>query len=267
VAYLEKMKLFRVAILLISIALILFTVSLIYSATKISISPSNLSTSIRGSVAVITAPFSVTNGGFFDISDLDIGVVLRNSTGYVYAQNDTIINVITAQTTHDDAVVLAINATDLAAKNAYYNAFHSDQFTVIMTVKCAYAKPLVGFQAVVSQQVPWTAPLANLAVTVGTPAHTPLNSTCEMLSVPFTMSGYDGITFSPTIKVTLRDNTGKQVSSIVSTFNVQQDPYSGSIQLAIPNAQLYGLTKGYTASVEVTSPFSYGPIQITEPGA
>ena len=256
------MRLFRVAILVADLAISLFVVSLVYSASTLRFSfPSSIETSTSGSLYVIRAPFSVTNGGFYDVSDLDIGVALKNSTGYTFFKNDTIINVIKAQTTHNDAVVLAINYTDLYVKNAYYNLFHSDNFTLLVTVECAYAKPMVGFQADVSQVIPWTAPLAGFTITVGKPTPISINATYSTLSVPFTLDGYDGLYFKPTLRVTVLDSNGNQVKSAEQTFDVNSRPYSGNIQISVPNS----IISGYTVRVQITSPFSSTPITITGP--
>jgi len=259
VTYLDKMKLFRVAILIANIAISLFVASLVYSASTLRFGfPSGVETSTRGSLYVIRAPFSVTNGGLYDISDLDIGIELKNSTGYTFFENDTIVNVIKAQTTHHDAVVLAINYTDLYVKNAYYNLFHSDTFKLIVAVKCAYAKPMIGFQADVSQEMSWTAPLVDFKITVGAPSSTSINATHATLSVPFTIDGYDDLYFKPNIRVTVFDSAGNQVNSAEKTFDIQTRPYSDNIQISVPKSKI---STSYTVRVQITSPFSYGPIE------
>jgi len=259
VTYLNKMRVFRVAILIANIALSLFVASLIYSASTLRFSfPSGVETSTRDSLYVIRAPFSVTNGGFYDISDLDIRIELKNSTGYTFFKNDTIVNVIKAQTTHNGAVVLAINYTDLYVKNAYYNLFHSDTFKLIVTVKCAYAKPMIGFQADVSQEMPWTAPLADFKITVGKPTAKIIDATYSTLSVPFTIDGYDGLYFKPNIRVTVLDSAGDPVNSAEKTFGIQTCPYSANFTISVPTSKI---STSYTVRVQITSPFSYGPIE------
>jgi len=253
------MRLLKVAIIIADLAICLFVVSIAYSAASLNFSfPSSIETSTRGSLYVVTAPFSVTNRGYYDVSNLEIGVELTNSTNYMFFKNDTTINDIKAQTTQSSAVVLAVNSTNLYLQGAYYNLFHSDTFRLIVTLKCNYAAPLIGFAANISQSIQWTAPLANFAFAVGTPTPTLINTTYAMLSVPFTISGYDELYFNPTLKVSILDSHGNLVNSVEQTFVINSSSFTNNIQIPVRIETSYA---GYTVMVQITSPFSYGPIQ------
>jgi hypothetical protein len=146
------------------VLVILFSGTVVYSATQIRMNlKEKPQVTASNNSLKMSIPFSVNNGGLYDISELNI-------TTCVVAENETIISrstslvplipkASTVNATHD----ISLGLDDIFAKNLTYMLFNDANLSVDMFVGLTYAYVLP-LKISFNTTMPWGAPLYNLTV-------------------------------------------------------------------------------------------------------
>ncbi len=154
----------RIVLLITTVALASFLVLIAYSAAKVRvIPPSRVEKTIAGNVAIIRAPFSIANEGWFSVSGLSIRVAVTNSSGYFFAENETRIENVPPGSSVEASIVFCINVTELFERGGAYNVFYPDIFRVRVRASGIYAG-VVFFELSGIYKYAWSPPVRSLSV-------------------------------------------------------------------------------------------------------
>ncbi|MGQ9587061.1 MAG: hypothetical protein ACUVT7_01585 [Thermoplasmata archaeon] len=198
-------------------------------------SPNDIQWSYSNGVVHVTAPYSIDNGGIYDIDDLTIGYRVTNLTSYVIAYDTILIGRIPAGRVTSDAIDFAFDLLALYNSGAQYMIFNDDLLNFYVEVSCFYTMRLIKFDANYRISVPWDALIQDWGVS-GVSPWPPSGPT---FTVDYWLVTSDMLSTLPPadITLTLRDA-------------------SGPVRVIRQTVQLGG---NYTGSVTFTGLTSYNP--------
>lgn len=232
------------------ILVILFSVTVVYSAMQIRMNRVEEEPEVTYSNGAITMsiPFSISNGGLYDISELNITthVVAENETvSRTTTQVPTISRGDTANETYDISVSL-----DHILANLTYMLFIDTDLEVEISVALTYAHA-IPLKISYNETLQWGAPFYNLSINIPPVSPQPANA-----SVSFENHAFFGL--NGTIGLQIMDSSGELIGSgTTDRFYVPPRAPSTSLQVTIIG------DLGDMAEVHLyfyTSVFSFGPV-------
>lgn len=110
----------------------------------------------------ITAPYSVDNGGFYDVDDLVVSYSVTNSTGARIASDSFEIGALPAGQITSGRLDFYLNLMQLYEQGIVWMIFNDDWLNLKISVSCLYTMGLVDFDALYRVTVPWDALVRDL---------------------------------------------------------------------------------------------------------
>jgi hypothetical protein len=238
------------------ILVILFSGTVVYSAMQIGMD-------FQGEPQVTTSngtlkmalPFSISNNGFYDISNMTITTSILTENDTVISSSSTFLEIIPRGGLINATHEIVISLKDMLAKNLTYMVFNDTKLNMEMSVELIYANT-IPLKISSNQTMQWGAPIYNL--TINEVSFTPPNQADVFLS----FKNHAFFVLNGTIYLELVDETGNEIGA-------------GSRDIFVPPGQTYAepvpvtLTEtppGEVAEVHLwfdTSLFSLGPVVIT----
>ena len=115
-------------------------------------------------VVYVSAPYSIDNGGFYDVSELEISYEVTNYTS-VLVHSDTIdIGTIPAGAVTSDTIDFSFRLDDFHDASIVWLLFYDDFLNFALEVSCYYTMKLIHFYAEYSVSVPWDALIQDIGV-------------------------------------------------------------------------------------------------------
>jgi len=233
---------------------ILFSGTVIYSAMQIKMSfEEEPQITASNGIVTMSIPFSISNGGFYDISELNITTRLLAENETYISSSTTLVPLIprdsTVRKTHD----IALNLNDLLAKELTYLLFNDSDLNVNMFVALIYAHTI---PLKISSNLPmsWGAPLYNLTIN----GILPLSPQQVNVFLSFENHAFFGLNGTVSLKIV--DESGTQIGSGTTDISV---PPRGIYDEPIPVNITGDLTKMSEVHIYfITSLFSFGPMVI-----
>jgi len=239
------------------ITLLFFTVTTVYSAFQLGVGFGEPSMSSLDGTFVASLPLNITNRGFYDISDLNITTLVKDSEGASISNSSTFVQLIPRGSNASLRHNITVSLSQLTTENLSYLLFNDSNFNVDISLKLNYAKA-VPFRISTNFTMPWGAPLSNL--TLGNIAVTPYNTTHVMIVIPVSFENHSFFELNGTMRLEIVDNVDHIVGEGATSINSL--PHSGY------GDALEVLSTGNPANIREahiyfeTSVFSYGPVVI-----
>jgi hypothetical protein len=117
----------------------------------------------------VTAPYSVNNGGFYDVQDLKITYSVTNYTDYPLADEEIIIGTLPAGQITSSSIVFEFDLGQLYADGITEMVFNDDAINFFIEVSCYYTMRLIKFDATYEVSVPWEALIKSYGVSQVSP--------------------------------------------------------------------------------------------------
>lgn len=155
-------------------------------------------------IVQVVAPFSIDNGGYYDVDDLSISYQVSNYSRYILASDTISIGRIPAGQITSSSLKFEFDLLGLYEDGAVWMVFNEDMLYFRIEVSCLYTMKLVKFDADYSVSMPWAPPIESYDVNpVWPPVGTEVTvnwwlNTSRLLSAvpPATLTvqiiGYDG---------------------------------------------------------------------------
>ncbi len=234
------------------ILVILFSGTVVYSAMQIGMNfGEEPEMTVSNGEITMSIPFSISNGGLYDISELNITTFIAAEDETVISRSTTTVPLIsrgdTVNKTHD----ISISLDDIVTKNLTYMLFNDINLSVGMFVGLtyAYAIPLT---ISTDLSMPWGAPLNNLAI--GEISPTP------PYDLPLSFENHAFFGLNGTISLEIMDSLNELIGSGTTDILVQPGGgYDDTIPVTITG------DPSDVAEVRLyfdTSIFSFGPVVI-----
>jgi len=124
----------------------------------------NVSWSYADGIVGVTAPYSIDNGGFYDVDNLVVKYSVNNSTGYHIAGSTFDLGKISKGTTTSGALSFTINLVQLYEDGIQWMVFNDDFLNFDIHVSCFYTMKLIKFDASYTTGVVWDALIKSWAI-------------------------------------------------------------------------------------------------------
>jgi len=242
------------------ILVILFSGTVVYSAMHIGFPELGKPTvtPLNGAMT-ISFPFSISNGGLYDISELNI-------TTFIAAENETVSRSTTTvplisrgdtvNKTHD----ISVSLDDILDKNLTYMLFRDTNLSVNMFVALTYAQVIhLNISSSLDEALYWGAPLNNL--TIGETSFTAIGDPPYNVTVPLSFENHAFFGLNGTINLEIMDSLDTLIGS--GTTDILVQPESGPVIITIPVMITGDPSDVAEARLYFdTSIFSFGPVVI-----
>ncbi len=127
-------------------------------------SPNEIIWDYDSGVVTVTAPFSVDNGGFYDVDDLELRYEVTNYTGALIAQDMIDLGTMKAGAVTDGEIEFSFDLLELYNEGLTWMVFNDDLLSFVVEVSCFYTMKLVEFDARYSISIPWDALIQEVEV-------------------------------------------------------------------------------------------------------
>jgi hypothetical protein len=204
------------------IMLLLFTVTAVYSAFQIKPGFGDASTSTSDSSLTVSLPFSLYNGGFYDISRINLTTLVTDSYGLPLTSSSTLFQLIPKGTNTTITHKILVDLRQMSTKSLSHLLFNDTSLAVDAILKLNYASA-IPFQISTNFTMPWGAPLASLAL--GKMIVSPYNSTCSEATVPLSFENHSPLGLNGTMRLELVDVTNRIVGT--GSVPIIGAPHSG----------------------------------------
>ena len=120
-------------------------------------SPNEVIWEFDSGVVTVTAPFSIDNGGFYDVRDLVLGYEVSNYTRVQIAQDTVELGTMKAGAVTEGEIVFSFDLLEMYDDGLTWMVFNDDLLEFVVDVSCYYTLKLVKFDARYSVSIPWDA--------------------------------------------------------------------------------------------------------------
>ncbi|MCX6658635.1 MAG: hypothetical protein NTY62_08145 [Euryarchaeota archaeon] len=157
-----RIRLLQMAIAAVNIAIVALAFTSIWPFPhgdfKVDLpSPNEVTWTYSDGMVHVTAPYSIDNGGYYDVHDLTIDYIVFNSSRYLLANQTLQIGDIPAGQITSSEIDFQFDLLRLFNDGALGMVLTDDLLTFVVDVSCGYTMDLVKFEATYQVSVPWDA--------------------------------------------------------------------------------------------------------------
>jgi len=254
----QAIRAFGIAIYVLWIVVMVFTVTLVYSATQLGVDldTENSQTSTSGGTVIMSVPFSVTNKGFYDISNLNITTTLEETNGALVSNSSTVVPLISSGNKVDATHKISITLNELTSASLSRLLFNDTEFAVDLILGLSYAR-VVPLKISTNSTMQWGAPLHNLAIgDIPTPQYH--NSSHVETVLPLSFENHSFFNLNGNIRIEIINTSNQKVgSSTIQISAPSQNDYSTQLPLYLLVGS--GSLKEARLYFDFPPIFSYGP--------
>ncbi|UCE91789.1 MAG: hypothetical protein JSV90_01150 [Methanobacteriota archaeon] len=190
-------------------------------------SPNEVLWDYQDGLVTVTAPFSIDNGGFYDVQDLTLDYSVVNYSDQMIAEDTIVVGTMKAGTVTASEIVFEFDLVSMYERGITWMVFNDDLLDFTVEVSCSYTMRLVKFEAIYSVSIPWDALIQDVSVT-----DVRLDPLASELLVDYRVTTSDLLSGSTMVIVTLYEN-GTALSQTTQTVALGTD-HAGTLSLDIP---------------------------------
>lgn len=241
------------------IMLLFFAATIVYSASQLGFGfPEEPSTSTQNENLTLSLPFQVSNGGFYDVSNLNVTTQVNDENGSFISNSFTLVQLIPRGSNVSVTHNISISLDKMTTENLSYLLFNDSVFNVDVALKMNFANA-IPCAVSTNFSLPWGAPISDL--TIGNILiASPINTTHISVNVPLGFENHSVFGLNGTITLQLISGTNQLAGEGTVNFNTpSQSRYEDAVELA---------TSGNPENIKEvrlffeTPLFRYGPVVI-----
>ncbi|MFQ6086625.1 MAG: hypothetical protein ACE5OV_01250 [Candidatus Bathyarchaeia archaeon] len=185
------------------ILVILFSGTIVYSAMQIRMNfEEEPQVTTSNGMLTMSIPFSINNGGFYDISELNITTRIEAENETVISRSTTLVPLIPRDSTVSEKHDVALSLDDILTKNLTYLLFKDTDLNLDMFVALTYAHA-IPIKISSNLTMRWGAPLSNL--TIGEISITPLPP--YRVDIPLSFDNHAFFSLNGTMRLEIVDGS------------------------------------------------------------
>lgn len=239
------------------ILVMVFSVTVVYSAMQIRMSfaeEPQMTTSEE--TVTMSIPFSVENGGFYDISALNITTQIAAENDAVISRSTTLVPLIPKDTMVNETHDIALSLGDILAKNLTYLLFNDTDLNIDLLVALTYASA-IPLKISSNLTMRWGAPLSNLTI-----REIPVTLTSSYtVDVPLSFENHAFFGLNGTLRLEIVDSLNNPIGSETAPISVPPGS-SYSDVISITMTEIPSDVKEVRLYFD-TSAFSFEPVVMT----
>lgn len=195
----------------------------------------DVSYELDGTNLIVKAPITVINGGFYDVDDLHVEMVLKNTT-YIFAYNSQDLGKIPAGAGRILYIELPIDLLRLLqaeVNSNYYHFFNEDNFDLLVEVSCKYGLDTIKVIAHYDQDYLWE-PLIKEFEIYWNDASVEYINNVTYLNIPFLLDTAKILRGSGEVHVDIINDENTKIGEGSTTIALGKR-YRGNIAVEISN--------------------------------
>ncbi len=242
------------AAIVLWVMVIFFSGTVVYSAMQIGMSfdeESRLTTS--NGTRVMSIPFSISNGGLYDITRLNITTRVADANQTFLSRSTTLVPSVPKTSTVAETHDISINLDDILDQNLTYMLFTDTNLNIDLLVGLTYAYT-IPLRISSNLTMPWGAPFSSLVVG----DVTELSS--SRATAPLSFENHAFFSLDGTIRMDVVDEHGRLIGSGTTEVSVSpESSYDEAIlmELAGDVADVAEVRMHFDMSL-----FGFGPVVI-----
>lgn len=209
------------------ILVILFSGTVVYSAMQIRMNfEEEPQVTTSNGTLKMSIPFSISNGGLYDISELNITTLTVAENETVISRSTTSVFLISRGYTVNGTYDIIVSLDDILAKKLTYLLFNDTDLNVDMFVALTYAHT-IPLKISSNLTMPWRAPLYNLTVseiTIVSP---------NQVNVSLSFKNRALFSLDGTIRLEIVDSNNRTRSGTTDIFVLPGDSYDKAIPVTM----------------------------------
>jgi len=227
-------KMLSIATFILWIVIIFFSVTAVLSVTNLKVDTGEIQILPSSKGVIFSLPFSITNGGYYELADLNLTTRVSDTNGTLFDQTETFVTSISQGTTINQShsitidldTILSMDLTPLLLNDSSFN------LEILAGLNFAQAIPV---QLSTNVAIPWGAPLAYFSI--GEIYVSSYNSTHDEASIPVSFENHAIIDIQGLLKLEVYNDSDEPLMSGNSVINVPaQQTYNDRI-VAYPRLQ------------------------------
>ncbi len=127
-------------------------------------SPNDIEWSYSAGEVTVTAPFSVDNGGYYSVDELQLRYEVTNYSNVQIAEDTIALGSMKAGTVTAGEIVFTFDLAEMYNDGIAWMIFNDDLLEFVVEVSCYYTMKLVKFDARYSVSIPWDALIQDFSV-------------------------------------------------------------------------------------------------------
>jgi hypothetical protein len=237
------------------IMLLLFTITVVYSALLIRPSFGEPLANSSGGTFTVSLPLTLYNGGFYDISGLNITTRVTDYQGSLVTNSTTLFPLVSGGASATIRHNMSISLEQAATTDLSYLLFADSDLDVSTHLRLVYAR-IFPFEISFNTSMPWGAPFANL--TLGGISVVPVNMTHSRILIPVSFENHSSLEMNGTVSLEIVDNMGNAVGTSTTSFDaLSGSPFGTTIEIVMSGNP----ANIRDARLSFRTPyFSYGPV-------
>jgi len=243
------------AISIFWIMLLLFTITVVYSALLIRPSFGEPSVHSSDGSFTVSLPMTLFNGGYYDISGLNITTRATDYRGSLVTRSTTLVPLISGGTSATLRHNMSIAIEQVATTDLSHLLFMDSEFEVNAHLRLVYARAFP-FEISFNMSMPWGAPFANL--TLGDIMVAPVNITHFRVLIPVSFENHSFLEMNGIITLEVVDNMNQVVGTSSTAFDASPGSHSETSVDIVMSGNPANIRE---ARLSFQTPyFSYGPM-------
>jgi hypothetical protein len=229
-------RILRISTFILWAVILFFGVTAAYSVINLSINVGEFQMLPSGSGISFSLPFSIDNGGFYDITNLNLTTKVTDINGTLIDLTETLVPSIPrgsiVNSSHTISVELdeitSLDHVDLLLKDSDFNV------QIFSALNFARAVPV---ELSLNTSIPWGAPFSNL--NVGELSISSINSTHEIAEIAVSFENHAPIDIIGTLTLEIYNDSDERITNGVSTIDVPPGSnYSDQISMITAHEDL-----------------------------
>ena len=240
------------------ILIIVFSVTSVYSAMNVRMGFGQPQAFGSSGFIVISVPLFVNNTGLYDLSKLNMTVVVMDYNGSLLSTSTTFVPLVPRDSSIETAHNVSMSLEDSIFKPTNY-LFNDTVFNLDMSLELNFAHS-IPFKVSKNTTLPWGAPLYNFSI--GAVSYNYLNLTHQELITPISFENHspyfsvDGL-----MRVETYNDNSELLGFSVSGLNVpSHSGYDGQVETIVNISKVTG--SGEAHFYFETTAFRIGPVVI-----
>lgn len=216
------LKMLKIVTIILLAIIVFFSVTAAYSALNLKVAIGDVQFFPSSSGITFSLPFSISNDGYYEISDLNLTTQVKNPKGGLLDQSETIISSIPKNTNVSESHEVSINLDDILLLDQISLLLEDSDFNVEIFTSLTFAQA-IPVQLSTNTTIPWGAPLANFST--GTFSFSDYNITHEEAKIPISFENHAILDIQGSLIIDVYNNSQERVASGMIMINAT----SGSI--------------------------------------
>ena len=190
-------------------------------------SPNDIIWEYDDGLVTVTAPFSIDNGGFYDVQNLVLEYTVTNYSNQPIADETIVVGNLKAGDVTSGEIVFELDLVSLYERGITWMIFNDDLLNFVVDVSCYYTMKLVKFEATYSVSIPWDALIQDVSV-----VDARFDPSSSDIIIDYRVATSDILSGSTTVTATLYED-GVAVSQTVETVLLGRD-FGSTLTLDLP---------------------------------